>query len=84
MHLHGHNFYVLHEGPGTWDGTIVRPSNPHRRDVHLVRGNGHLVIQFDGAPGNRPLPLFIFFLFLFISHLSVRPPLANKAKTQPK
>jgi FtsP/CotA-like multicopper oxidase with cupredoxin domain len=51
MHLHGHNFYILHEGPGAWDGTIVRPSNPHRRDVHLVRGNGHLVIQFDGAPG---------------------------------
>ncbi|KAK3310996.1 multicopper like protein [Chaetomium strumarium] len=51
MHLHGHNFYVLHEGPGAWDGTIVRPSNPHRRDVALVRGNGHLVIQFDGSPG---------------------------------
>ncbi|KAL2129208.1 hypothetical protein VTI74DRAFT_8087 [Chaetomium olivicolor] len=51
MHLHGHNFYILHEGPGEWDGTIVRPSNPHRRDVQLVRGNGHLVIQFDGAPG---------------------------------
>ncbi|KAH6854827.1 multicopper oxidase-domain-containing protein [Chaetomium sp. MPI-CAGE-AT-0009] len=51
MHLHGHNFFVLHEGPGAWDGTIVRPSNPHRRDVHLVRGNGHLVIQIDGAPG---------------------------------
>ncbi|KAJ4298794.1 hypothetical protein N0V88_003827 [Collariella sp. IMI 366227] len=51
MHLHGHNFYILHEGPGEWDGTIIRPENPHRRDVHLVRGNGHLVIQFDGAPG---------------------------------
>jgi hypothetical protein len=59
MHLHGHNFYVLHEGPGRWDGTIVRPSNPHRRDVHLVRAGGHLAIQFDGAPGTlfRPLPL---------------------------
>ena len=55
MHLHGHNFYVLHEGPGAWNGTIVRPSNPHRRDVQLVRGNGHLVIQFDGAPGASPL-----------------------------
>ncbi|KAH6630534.1 multicopper oxidase-domain-containing protein [Chaetomium sp. MPI-SDFR-AT-0129] len=51
MHLHGHNFYVLHEGHGEWDGTIVRPSNPTRRDVYLVRANGHLVIQFDGAPG---------------------------------
>jgi hypothetical protein len=55
MHLHGHNFYILHEGPGAWDGTIVRPSNPHRRDVYLVRGNGHLVIQFDAAPGTDTL-----------------------------
>ncbi|KAK4178282.1 laccase lac5 [Triangularia setosa] len=51
MHLHGHNPYILHEGPGDWDGTITRPSNPHRRDVHIVRGNGHLVMQFDGNPG---------------------------------
>ncbi|KAK4184594.1 laccase lac5 [Podospora australis] len=52
MHLHGHNAYILHEGDGLdWDGTITRPSNPHRRDVHLVRGNGHLVLQFDGNPG---------------------------------
>lgn len=51
MHLHGHNFYVLHEGPGAWDGTIVRPSNPQRRDVELVRPFGHLVLQFDPQPG---------------------------------
>ncbi|KAK3330655.1 multicopper like protein [Apodospora peruviana] len=52
MHLHGHNFYVLHEGAGTWDGTtIVRPTNPQRRDVQLVRPNGHLVLQFDPQPG---------------------------------
>ncbi|KAM7201928.1 multicopper like protein [Naviculisporaceae sp. PSN 640] len=51
MHLHGHNFYVLHEGAGAWDGTIVRASNPQRRDVQLVRPNGHLVLQFDPQPG---------------------------------
>ncbi|KAM7205257.1 Cupredoxin [Rhypophila sp. PSN 637] len=51
MHLHGHNFYVLNEGPGEWDGTIVRSSNPQRRDVQLVRPNGHLVLQFDPQPG---------------------------------
>jgi len=51
MHLHGHNFYVLHEGPGEWDGTIIRPENPQRRDVQLVRGGGHMVMQFDGHPG---------------------------------
>ncbi|CAK7564671.1 MAG: hypothetical protein SEPTF4163_002570 [Sporothrix epigloea] len=47
MHLHGSNFYVLHEGPGPWDGTIVHPENPMRRDVQIVRPNGHLALQFD-------------------------------------
>ena len=35
MHIHGHDFQVLAEGQGTWDGTIVNPSNPQRRDVHM-------------------------------------------------
>ncbi len=48
MHLHGHSFYVLHEGPGAWDNTtIVNASNPQRRDVQQVRANGHVVLQFD-------------------------------------
>ncbi|KAI9734864.1 MAG: hypothetical protein M1834_001944 [Cirrosporium novae-zelandiae] len=47
MHLHGHNVYVLNEGPGTWDGTIINPSNPQRRDVQDVLANGYLVIQMD-------------------------------------
>lgn len=56
MHLHGSNFYVLHEGPGQWDGhTIISPENPMRRDVQLVRPNGHLVLQFDtNNPGVWP------------------------------
>jgi hypothetical protein len=41
--------YILHEGPGTWDGTIINPHNPIRRDVYQLRPNGHLVIQFDAA-----------------------------------
>lgn len=52
MHLHGFNMYVLHEGPGTWDGTIISRNNPERRDVVMIRGNGHLVVQFDAA--NNP------------------------------
>jgi len=51
MHLHGHNPYILHEGPGFWDGTVIRPENPQRRDVQLVRGGGHSVMQFDANPG---------------------------------
>jgi len=51
MHLHGHNPYILHEGSGDWDGSIARPDNPLRRDVQLVRGGGHLALQFDSNPG---------------------------------
>lgn len=55
MHLHGHNIFVLAEGEGDWDGTIVNPANPQRRDVQLVRPNGYLVIQwFQDNPGAWP------------------------------
>ena len=56
MHLHGFNMYILHEGAGEWDGTIVHPKNPQRRDVFQVRPHGHLVMQFDAAdnPGVWP------------------------------
>jgi len=47
MHMHGHNMQILAEGVGTWNGTIVNPSNPQRRDTQLVRPNGYLVVQFD-------------------------------------
>jgi hypothetical protein len=33
MHLHGHNMYLLAEGYGSWNGTVVNPSNPQRRDT---------------------------------------------------
>ncbi|AEO62602.1 uncharacterized protein THITE_2040998, partial [Thermothielavioides terrestris NRRL 8126] len=47
MHLHGHAFQVLAEGPGPWDGrTVVNPANPLRRDRHMQRRFGHLVLQF--------------------------------------
>ena len=36
QHLHGHNFQVLAEGYGEWDGSITNPSNPMRRDVHVL------------------------------------------------
>ncbi|KJZ74859.1 hypothetical protein HIM_05768 [Hirsutella minnesotensis 3608] len=56
MHLHGFNMYVLHEGEGDWNGTIVHPENPQRRDVVQMRKDGHLVMQFDAAgnPGVWP------------------------------
>ena len=52
MHLHGHNMYVLAEGLGSWDGSVVNGGNPMRRDVQMIRPNtngqnGYLVLQID-------------------------------------
>ncbi|KAH7419570.1 Cupredoxin [Cadophora sp. MPI-SDFR-AT-0126] len=56
MHLHGHNFWVLAEGTGTWDGTtIINAANPQRRDTQIVRAGGYLVIQINqDNPGAWP------------------------------
>ncbi|KAM3075331.1 hypothetical protein ACMFMF_006006 [Clarireedia jacksonii] len=61
MHLHGHDFFVLAEGRGTWDGTITNPTNPMRRDTQLMRSGSpanpsYLVIEFEADnPGVWPL-----------------------------
>lgn len=48
MHAHGVEMYILSQGPGKWDGsTITNANNPLRRDVHMVQGVGHLVVQID-------------------------------------
>ncbi|KAI1608527.1 Cupredoxin [Exophiala viscosa] len=62
MHIHGHNMYVLAEGMGEWDGTVVNPSNPTRRDTMLLRPAdsttgepGYMVFQIDADnPGMWP------------------------------
>jgi FtsP/CotA-like multicopper oxidase with cupredoxin domain len=53
MHLHGHDFQVLAEGNGVWDGSITNPENPSRRDVIELpaalqngAGRGFTVIQY--------------------------------------
>lgn len=56
MHLHGHNFNVLAEGTGTWDGTIAHIQNTQRRDVQLVQPQGFIVVQYNtDNPGVWPL-----------------------------
>ncbi|KAL2407951.1 oxidoreductase ptaK [Exophiala dermatitidis] len=41
MHIHGHDFQVLAEGQGQWDGSsITNPSNPQRRDTQMLRAAG--------------------------------------------
>ncbi|KAI0468796.1 multicopper oxidase [Xylaria cf. heliscus] len=58
MHAHGVNMYVLAAGAGNYtDSTsIIRPSNPVRRDVQMVQPYGHVVLQVDSTnPGIWPL-----------------------------
>ncbi|KAF2704103.1 multicopper oxidase [Pleomassaria siparia CBS 279.74] len=46
MHLHGHDFWILAQGRGVWDGTIQgNTSNLMRRDTHQMIGAGA-----DGSP----------------------------------
>ncbi|KAK4160889.1 Cupredoxin [Cladorrhinum sp. PSN259] len=61
MHLHGHDFWVVAEGVGKWDG-VAKLKNPMRRDTHILRpgdrsiGPGYVVIDFvTDNPGVWPL-----------------------------
>jgi len=45
IHLHGHDFFVLAQGPGVYDSSVaLNLNNPPRRDVAMMAG--HLVIAF--------------------------------------
>lgn len=55
MHSHGHNMMVLSSGLGVWDGSIVNPENPQRRDTHTIPPLGYAVLQWDlDNPGVWP------------------------------
>lgn len=76
MHLHGHDMFVLAEGLGTvWDGVVVRPMNPQRRDVQIVRANGYVVLQWNlDNPGTWPFVSFLLpFPILVSLSLSILP-----------
>jgi FtsP/CotA-like multicopper oxidase with cupredoxin domain len=48
MHLHGHDFWILGQGTGLFNGdtTAFNTTNPSRRDVATLPGNGYLAIAF--------------------------------------
>ncbi|CZR67928.1 related to laccase precursor [Phialocephala subalpina] len=47
IHLHGHDFYILAQGDGTFSNdTTLNLTNPPRRDVAMLPGAGYLVIAF--------------------------------------
>lgn len=52
--------YVLAAGPGNYseaDSAALDTRNPMRRDIQMVTGGGHIVVQFDTSknPGVWPL-----------------------------
>jgi FtsP/CotA-like multicopper oxidase with cupredoxin domain len=49
IHLHGHDFFVLGQGSGTYDSstTALTLTNPPRRDVAMLPASGYLVIGFE-------------------------------------
>lgn len=61
MHLHGHDFWIVAEGNGVWDG-VANLKNPPRRDTFVLRpgdtvkGPGYMVMDYvTDNPGVWPL-----------------------------
>ncbi|OIW23743.1 hypothetical protein CONLIGDRAFT_692523 [Coniochaeta ligniaria NRRL 30616] len=47
IHLHGHDFYVLAQGSGTYSAsTTLQTTNPPRRDTAMLPASGFLVLSF--------------------------------------
>ncbi|KAF2090214.1 multicopper oxidase [Saccharata proteae CBS 121410] len=53
IHLHGHDFYILGSGTGTWSGDVssLKFTNPPRRDTAMLPASGYLIIAF---PADNP------------------------------
>jgi FtsP/CotA-like multicopper oxidase with cupredoxin domain len=53
IHLHGHDFYIVGSGTGTWDGstTGLTFKNPTRRDTATLPPGGYLLMAF---PADNP------------------------------
>ncbi|OLN93053.1 Laccase-2-like protein 2 [Colletotrichum chlorophyti] len=47
IHLHGHDFWILAQGSGTYDASIgLKTVNAPRRDVAMLPASGYLVMGF--------------------------------------
>jgi FtsP/CotA-like multicopper oxidase with cupredoxin domain len=49
IHLHGHDFFILAQGSGTYDSSTVtlKTDNPPRRDTAMLPSQGYLVMAWD-------------------------------------
>lgn len=65
LHLHGHDFWILASGEGSYDSSVeLQLSNPPRRDTVSMPGAGYVVIAFEtDNPG----------LWLFHCHIGTLP-----------
>lgn len=44
IHLHGHDFYILAHGRGTWNESLVNLNNPPRRDTAMLYGKASYLV----------------------------------------
>jgi FtsP/CotA-like multicopper oxidase with cupredoxin domain len=53
IHLHGHDYYIVSSGTGTWDGSMTGLTfdNPTRRDTATMPAGGYLLLAF---PADNP------------------------------
>ncbi|KAI0016827.1 multicopper oxidase [Xylariomycetidae sp. FL0641] len=48
IHLHGHDFFVLAQGTGTYDDSVtLNMNNPPRRDTAMLPAEGYLVMAWQ-------------------------------------
>ncbi|EEY20296.1 laccase-1 [Verticillium alfalfae VaMs.102] len=48
IHLHGHDFFVLAQGSGTYSASVtLNTENPPRRDTALLPASGYLVMAWE-------------------------------------
>ena len=93
MHLHGHDYWIVAEGVGQWDG-VANLKNPMRRDTHVLQpgnpkiGPGYMVMDFvTDNPGVWPLHchlawhvsagLYVNILVSSVLLVEVEPPRTN-------
>ncbi|KAJ5100655.1 CAZyme family AA1 [Penicillium angulare] len=66
IHLHGHDFYILAQGDGEFNG-VVNTKNPARRDTALLPSKGYLVIAIKANnPGIWLMHCHIGFSIQFL------------------
>ncbi|KAH8649877.1 Cupredoxin [Xylariales sp. PMI_506] len=46
IHLHGHDFFILSQGTGTFSQDSINLTNPPRRDTAMLPGQGYLALAF--------------------------------------